>query len=146
MISDAHASRSRMAICTALAGLAVTSGGWITAPGVAAAAPPKGNHYQCYEVLKQPAFKPRTVELADQFGKRKVEVLGITRICNPATKRVANAVYEPVDKTLHYVCYKLGKAEQASRMVQVANQFGTSTLVVGQPLELCLPSSKKLIK
>src|SRR5215208_1674450 len=60
-------------------------------------------HYQCYEVLEPtPPFEPRTVQLADQFGKRTVTLLSISFLCTPVSKNEGVVA----DRLSHLVCYK----------------------------------------
>jgi len=133
-----------MASCAALAaGTAALAGAAAAQPAPGPA--PKGNHYQCYPAEQQEKPVPRSVALADQFGKREVALGAVVRLCNPVEKRAKEGSGPIVDRTLHLVCYRYA-AQQAPRVVRVRNQFGVLTLKVGQPGELCLPSSKVIVK
>ena len=103
--------------------------------------PPKGDHYLCYDVNKPWRANPT---LRDQFGTFGFDVYAISRVCNPVEKRINGQVYPIENPKLHYVCYK-GKTRPIGRNVVVNNQFGSTTLKVQGPTELCLPSSKKEI-
>ena len=100
-------------------------------------------HFQCYRVAeKEPAFKPRDVKLIDQFGGSGAKVLKPVFLCAPTSKNDMGIK----DKVTHYVCYEDEGPKAPDRAVQVTNQFGQETLVVGGPVVLCVPSLKTLIK
>ena len=103
---------------------------------------PVGNHYVCYPAHAVD-FKPRKASFVDQFGEIDVEVVGITRLCAPATKRYNGKITEVVDKNLHLVCYAI-KPMQDQKLPKVLtnNQFDPATLTLGQPNEICLPTGK----
>lgn len=103
---------------------------------------PKGNHYVCYPA-KVAEFKPFKASFVDQFGEIDVTVVGVTRLCAPATKRYNGKITEVVDKNLHLVCYAI-KPNQTQNLPKVVtnNQFGPLTLTLDQPNEICLPSGK----
>jgi hypothetical protein len=101
---------------------------------------PRGDHYLCYDVNKP--WKA-VVTLRDQFGPYQFYVTAITRLCNPVEKRYNGRVSPIANRDLHYVCYR-GKTHTVSRTVVVNNQFGSTTLTVKGPTELCLPSGKSL--
>ncbi len=118
----------------------------LAAPGAATAQKlppiPKGNHYVCYPA-KAEKFAPRKASFVDQFGEIDVEVTGITRLCAPATKRYDGKITPVVDKALHLVCYsiKVAKGVKLPKVI-TNNQFGSQTLVLAQPNEICLPTGK----
>src|SRR5579862_9583462 len=72
---------------------------------------PRGNHYTCYPARFTDEFKPRVVTLTDQMGTYRAEVIGLTRICMPARKVLADKVSEPVDPRAHLTCYAIRRAE-----------------------------------
>ena len=101
------------------------------------------NHFQCYGVDPGSAFKPRTVALADQFGRSKALVSQLTTLCAPVRKNggaVRNA-------RAHLVCYPITrKPAFRSRKVVITNQFEKGTrLVVVRPVQLCLPTGKAVL-
>jgi hypothetical protein len=106
---------------------------------------PKGNHYQCYPAKQVERSVPHKAVLSDQFGRKEVVAVAVTRLCNPVDKRAPpNGVGPIVDKTLHLVCYRI-EGGQEGKVVRVRNQFGVVTLRTGQAEELCLPSSKIIV-
>jgi hypothetical protein len=129
----------RNIIATAAAALMLA----IPAAAIAQKPPPipKGNHYVCYPAKAE--FKPRKASFVDQFGEIDVEVTGITRLCAPALKRYNSTITPVVDKALHLVCYSIKVAKDVKLpKVLTNNQFGTATLVLTQPNEICLPTGK----
>ncbi len=99
---------------------------------------PKGDHYLCYNTERP--FK-QDVVLRDQFGTFKFHANMITRLCNPVEKEHDGKISPIRNKELHYVCYR-GETEVVGRSVLINNQFGSTTLDVRGPTELCLPSGK----
>jgi len=101
------------------------------------------NHFQCYSVDPGSAFKPRTVALADQFGRSKALASQLTTLCAPVRKNgsiLRNA-------RAHLVCYPIKrKPAFRSRKVVITNQFEKGTrLVVVRPTQLCLPTGKSIL-
>jgi CARDB len=101
------------------------------------------NHFQCYGVDPGSAFKPRTVALADQFGRSKAVASQLTTLCAPVRKNgsvVRNA-------RAHLVCYPImRKPAFRSRKVVITNQFEKATrLIVVRPTQLCLPTGKAIL-
>jgi streptogramin lyase len=102
--------------------------------------PVKGlDHYECYTVKPVTQFRPTTVVLSDQFGRARRVAARASMLCNPVKKNGSVVL----NKTDHLVCYVLqASAPIQSRRASLINQFGRSTLVVGQPMLLCVPSLK----
>jgi hypothetical protein len=101
------------------------------------------NHFQCYSVDPGSAFKPRTVALADQFGRSKALASQLTTLCAPVRKN-GSIVRNP---RAHLVCYPIQrKPVFRSRKVVITNQFEKGTrLVVVRPVQLCLPTGKAIL-
>jgi hypothetical protein len=116
-------------------------------PAVAQKLPPipKGNHYVCYPA--EGKFEQRKASFVTQFGEIDTVVTGITRICAPAEKRYNSTITPMVDKTLHIVCYaiKVLNPKPLPKAI-INNQFGATTIAVGQPTEICLPTGKMLLQ
>ena len=96
------------------------------------------DHFQCYSIKPDRDFKPRTVLVRDQFGKRKVTIGAPFRLCAPVSKN-ESVVRNPVQ---HLVCYRARPAKRVRKTVSIHNQFGgelTRTKLVDQ---LCVPSLK----
>jgi hypothetical protein len=107
--------------------------------------PPRVNptHYQCYRVKPlDPQFKPRVVELRDQFGKSRAKVLRPLFLCAPTDKNKLRAR----DRITHYLCYEDEGPKVPQRDVRTINQFGTENMEVANPALLCVPSLKRVIK
>ncbi len=115
------------------------------------------DHFTCYiaktTATAVPQFNsPAAVELSDQFAPQGF-LVGLGRLvlhCNPTEKFVAGAPVTPIVNPLtHLACFSVQATPattsvQPSFSVQVKNQFGTGTLVTGQPVLFCLPSWKNL--
>lgn len=86
------------------------------------------------------------VTLIDQFGTLTVQMHKPITFMVPAEKRRVGRPPTPINNPAdHLVCYKLpNELQSLNRTVHISNQFRTSTLVVGQPIELCAPASKSL--
>jgi hypothetical protein len=110
----------------------VTSGVWPVQPRL--------EHFLCYSVGQHSRFKPRDVQLRDQFKARKARITGTSDFCNPARKNS-----EPfVNKVDHTRCYATTGAS-VNRKVKLRNQFGPFEGVVTSPRRLCLPSKKQIV-
>jgi len=115
------------------------------APSLAQQNPPGVNptHYQCYRVAeKEPAFKPRDVELRDQFGSSRAKVLKPVFLCAPTDKNKLAAR----DRITHYLCYEDEGPKAPEKVAEITNQFGKEVVVVGGATLLCVPSRKVLPK
>jgi len=141
----------------ALAGAAVALGVAGTAAGVAAAsaapsrhiAPPAVDHQLCYTAAGLHFRVPSGVRLIDQFSPNGfVPKISPTLDvhCNPAEKILPTGHVVPItNPNAHLACFPLAPASrQPTPTVQVTNQFGTGTLIPGQPNLVCLPSWKSL--
>lgn len=102
------------------------------------------DHFQCYRVDPGSVFKPRTVTLADQFGRSKALVSQLTTLCAPVRKNKSLVR----NRLAHLACYPIERRTPAfrSRRVTITNQFEKGTrVVVARPIQLCLPSGKSLL-
>ena len=142
----------------ALAGAVVTLGVAGTAAGVAAASaapsrhitqPPLVDHQLCYTAAGLHFRIPSGVRLIDQFSPNGfVPRISFTLDvhCNPVEKILPTGQIIPItNPSAHLACFPLAPASpQPTPTVQVTNQFGTGTLIPGQPNIVCLPSWKSL--
>jgi hypothetical protein len=109
----------------------VTSGVW--------AVQQRLEHFLCYSVGRHSKFKPRDVQLRDQFTARKARITGTSDFCNPARKGS-----EPfMNKVDHTRCYAT-RGASVNRKVKLRNQFGPFEGVVTTPRRLCLPTKKQI--
>lgn len=112
-----------------------------------AAAPPPVDHQLCY-VASATGFKiPTGVVLRNQFSPNGfVPTIGkVAFHCNPVQKTVPTGQVFPItNPNAHLACFTITEPTQPTPTVKVTNQFGTATLVPGQPNLLCLPSWKSL--
>ena len=116
-------------------------------------------HFSCYAAFPEGPLPPAfPVELADQFGLQGTLVLRPLSFCNPTTKAAREpgglvthvAPIPPGLEFGHLTCYEIlpgpgggtGGPGDAVPRVEVTNQFGTTTLTVGFPRRLCVPSEK----
>jgi hypothetical protein len=65
--------------------------------------------------------------------------------CNPVEKILPSGQVFPINfPNDHLLCWNIAEAAQPTPNVVATNQFGTATLILGQPNLLCLPSWKSL--
>jgi len=108
---------------------------------------------------------PVDVSVQNQFGTTSLVVRRSTRLClpswkfdpnqNPGNPLAAGSTSpgtwtDPADLNLnHFQCYSVGSSQRGFsrgfRTVQLADQFGTSTVAVGPPKELCAPVVKQVV-
>jgi hypothetical protein len=101
---------------------------------------PRLEHFKCYSVSPRTPFRPRVVQLRDQFGAVGARVLRPVNLCAPVRKN-----NEPVDnQQAHLKCYAIRTAASRPQFVFTRNQFGSEVLRVGSAQELCVPSVKQL--
>ena len=110
--------------------------------------PPKAlDHFKCYAV--EGTAVGRTVSLADQFHAEGASSRASVRVprtlCNPTTKTHAGIVTPVADPQWHLVCYAIRDADPVVRSIRVRNQFVDETVGVGTPVELCVPSMKRIV-
>lgn len=101
------------------------------------------NHFKCYPILDWTEFKPRRVELKDQFGMSIARVMEPRTLCNPVDK---NGEGIPAPES-HLVCYEIqddptGPTERVKE-VEIDNQYQKGPLWVGGANMLCVPSDKR---
>ncbi len=128
-------------ICGTVAGIATA------APARPAAAPPPVDHQLCYSASASGFKIPGGVVLRNQFSPNGFSpVIGSLAFhCNPVQKTVPTGQVFPItNPNAHLACFAITTPTQPTPTVQVTNQFGSATLVPGQPNLLCLPSWKSL--
>jgi hypothetical protein len=131
-----------IAVGTATAGTAAT-------PHKARIAqPPPVDHQLCYNASGQFAI-PGGIRLINQFSPNGFipsisPVLAVH--CNPVVKILPSGQVFPItNPNAHLGCFPLAvTSPQPTPVVVVTNQFGSATLVPGQPNFLCVPSWKSL--
>jgi hypothetical protein len=110
-----------------------------------------GSDFKCYAAKIQPRatrpsnFKGKRFSYSDQFTDLfnqpdvRASVLTPTEICNPVDKN-GEGIKNP---DAHLMCYKLlySGRTQAKKVIDT-DQFGSETLRVGSPVEICLPAMK----
>jgi len=105
------------------------------------------DHQLCYTVAGKYKVPPN-IELKNQFSpkgfKARVSPAAVIH-CNPVIKTLPTGqVFGVTNPRAHLLCYKMAAAKQPTPTVVVNNQFGSATLIPGQPNLLCLPSWKSL--
>jgi len=148
------------AVKLGLAAAVVVVGAGGTAPGVAAAsassvaprvakAPPPVDHQLCYTATGLHFKIPAGVRLINQFSRNgfvpKISPT-VPVHCNPVAKTLPGGKVFPItNPNAHLACFPITPSKpQPTPTVTVANQFGSATLVPGQPNILCVPSWKSL--
>lgn len=86
---------------------------------------------------------PPDPTLVDQFESKETEVVKPTLLGNPAGEGGGGVI----NTTIHLECYAIKDAKTdpkqpkfPGRLVQVSNEFGSLTLAVTTPRQLCVPS------
>jgi hypothetical protein len=132
-----------MATAGTVAGVAAASA---SRPAAATASRPASatlDHQLCY--LATANFKrPPVVVLKNQFSTFKPKIGKVAVHCNPVVKTTPTGTFPITNPNAHLLCWTITEPTQPTPTVQVANQFGTATLVPGQPNLLCLPTWKSL--
>lgn len=104
------------------------------------------DHQLCYTAAGKYKIPPR-IDLINQFSpKGFVPKLAAVAIhCNPVIKTLPTGqVFGVTNPAAHLLCFKMTAPQQPTPEVVVTNQFGSATLIPGQPNLLCLPSWKSL--
>ena len=102
---------------------------------------PAWDHYKAYDVSPNPTVN-LSVELRDQFTLEGAFVKTLFRVANPAEKRLRDGSSFPIsDPRLHYTWWEL-EPRPITRTVNVANQFGTQTLLLSLSRYLLNPALK----
>lgn len=117
--------------------------------GARATSPPTVDHQLCYSASGA-AFKiPSGVRLINQFSPKgfvpKIDPKVLLH-CNPVEKILPTGKAFPItNPNAHLACFTITAPKpQRNPNVVVSNQFGSATLVTGQPNLLCVPSWKSL--
>lgn len=104
---------------------------------------PLDDAYQCYAskvTVGTPAFTARNATLVDRVDTTNARVRKVSGLCNPV-----GVDGQPIgDPTAHLLCYDARSPRPAGPrpIHQVTDDFGTLSLEVLKPLELCLPAEK----
>lgn len=103
------------------------------------------DHHLCY--LAEGQYKiPPGIRLINQFSPRGFQptIGGAAIHCNPVVKTVlpAGPTVPIGNPAAHLLCFRMAAPKQPTPTVLVSNQFGSGTLIPGQPNLLCLPSWK----
>jgi hypothetical protein len=99
------------------------------------------DHFKCYIPAKT-AFKQRTVLLADQFVTSRAIVVRPVWFCNPVRKNRGRAR----NLRAHLKCYLIREEPFRPQPVEIENQFESTLLTAVRPTELCLPTSKRVVR
>lgn len=102
---------------------------------------PSIDHFQCY-VVRNARTRAKKITVTDQFGTLTLDVKRPSRLCTAVDKR-GEGLINPDDNLM---CYEIRSSSGTRRFtgpagdVFINNQFGTDTLKVTRPTELCIPS------
>ncbi len=100
-------------------------------------------HLVCYPIRVTPQPKPRTVFVRNQFGSLKLLVVHPETLCVPSSKSTTGTPAAVPKNLDHYTCYTIDpESKFQSRVVKLADQFGTSRDTVVTPARLCAPTRK----
>jgi hypothetical protein len=145
--SRLRALRLPVAAAVAVVVPAVLAGAAVASSPGAAAAPPPVDHQLCYVASATGFQVPSGVVLRNQFSPNGfAPTIGkVAFHCNPVQKTLPTGQVFPItNPNAHLACFTITEPAQPTPTVRVTNQFGTATLVPGQPNLLCLPSWKSL--
>lgn len=100
-------------------------------------------HLTCYETKatrKSDDFSKRKIRIANQFGSdQRVTLFQPQALCSPSVADHTSSAL----KIDHYVCYqaKLTKGDQDRKLrkVQLVDQFESTPMTIGAPLNVCAP-------
>lgn len=143
-----RATARKVALVVLVGGSLATGVAMASSAGARATAPPPVDHQLCYHASG--AFKvPSGVRLINQFSPKgfvpKINPKVVWH-CNPVQKTLPTGKSFPItNRIAHLACFTITPAKaQPNHSVVVINQFGSATLVTGQPNLLCVPSWKSL--
>ena len=128
-------------------GLAAGCGGVLG--GARVTAVPTVDHQLCYRASGAPFRIPLGVRFDNQFSPNgfvpKINS-NVLLHCNPVEKILPTGKLYPITHpNAHLACFTITPPNaQRNPNVVVTNQFGSATLVPGQPNLLCVPSWKSL--
>jgi hypothetical protein len=148
-----RATGVKLALAAAVAALG--AGGTVAGVAAASAAPPRSaqpppvDHQLCYTATGTHFKIPAGVRLINQFspnGFLPKITPALPVHCNPVEKILPTGKAFPItNPNAHLACFSITPpTAQPTPTVVVANQFGSATLVPGQPNFLCVPSWKSL--
>jgi List-Bact-rpt repeat protein len=145
MVRSTRLGRGVVAVLTTLALVAIAAVAIGQARGGSDAARSAGqaltiDHYKCYLPAKTP-FKQRTVRLQDQFLTSNAVVVRPVWFCNPVRKNRSGVQ----NLRAHLKCYRIREEEFRELLVDIDNQFESTTIRTIRPTELCLPTSKRVV-
>lgn len=122
---------------------------WLCLPSTKRIIPVPVDHHLCYIAASKYRIPPG-IRLFNQFNPRGfVPKIGAVAFhCNPVAKTLASTgqVFPITNPAAHLLCFHMATGRQPTHVVQVGNQFGTGTLITGQPNLLCLPTWKGIKK
>ena len=150
MSKSLRASTVRLALVGAVVVLAARRHGGRRRSRVAARhRPAPGGPPALLHRLRPELQDPAGVRLIDQFspnGFVPAIVNPAVVHCNPVEKILPTGQVFPItNPNAHLACFNIKPpSTQPTPTVQVTNQFGTGTLIPGQPNLLCVPSWKSL--
>jgi hypothetical protein len=116
-------------------------------PGVESSA----RHLVAYKLFEAVRFTPvRNITVVNQFGTLVVDAVRRARLLVPSTKSLTGTPPPPSSATGafidHFECYRVKRARGAARFsprsVTLADQFGSSMVMVVKPAYLCNPVDK----
>jgi hypothetical protein len=105
------------------------------------------DHFKCYVAFTDVRMRLFKVFVTDQFFSDQVTVVGNSELCIPADKTVdgkpRGSRKEP---RAHLACFTV-RAKSETEGALIVNQFEPEKIIsVFEPLHLCLPSTKKVIR
>jgi hypothetical protein len=102
-------------------------------------AQPRLEHFQCYGTESQTRVRARNLSLIDQFRRSSVKLTTRGSLCAPVQKNAETVE----NRAAHLTCYTVRPRRRfPPRNVIVRNQFGSQTVRVIAPKQLCAPTAK----
>jgi cysteine-rich repeat protein len=107
-------------------------------------AEPPLDHFQCYEMPREPFQEITGVSLVDHLGPSTVDVIRPKRLCSPASKNGEDP--SAPDHPDYLTGYKIVQRTSfiKRRDITVSNQFGTVVIDIVRPEFLFVPSAVSL--
>jgi hypothetical protein len=101
-------------------------------------------HLVCYPIAFSTQFQARKVIVKNQFGSQPMTVLRPETLCVPSSKATSGAPGPIPTKLDHYTCYVVDPSGPfQSRIVKLADQFGSSRDTALKAVRLCAPTRKR---
>jgi hypothetical protein len=116
------------------------------------------HHLTCYGIEPLDPFLPRLVDVVNQFGAARLEVLRPLGLCVPTQKLLVNGAKPAIGGDAprgldHFKCYEVTVGQPLDEEVQIQDQFDRlfganhfEDVLVLEPLLVCNPTKKAVFR